>query len=163
MVYYYFPTKDDLFMAVVEEVYTGFVADLSTALTADGGIEHRIEQVYERIGAISDDELEVIRVLIRELLLASPRAKLALERFRAGHIPLVLSALGEGVRDGVVDGSRSPVVLLLSTFALGALPQLLIRVMGDSAPLSEAPQGEALARELASVLMRGIGTPRAPP
>ena len=35
MVYYYFPTKDELFLAVVEEVYAKLLADLASALAPE--------------------------------------------------------------------------------------------------------------------------------
>jgi len=34
MIYYYFPTKDDLFLAVVEQVYEKVLADMASALEA---------------------------------------------------------------------------------------------------------------------------------
>ena len=42
MVYYYFPTKDDLFLAVVEEVYAKLLSDLSRDLAADVAPEQRL-------------------------------------------------------------------------------------------------------------------------
>ena len=32
MIYYYFPTKDDLFLGVVEDIYAGLLDDLAQAL-----------------------------------------------------------------------------------------------------------------------------------
>src|SRR5262245_34414577 len=57
MIYYYFPSKDDLFLAVVEEVYVGLLKDLALALAPDAPVEERIGRLYLRIGRASEREL----------------------------------------------------------------------------------------------------------
>ena len=52
MVYYYFPTKDDLFLAVVEETYVKLLADMTRALAPDVPVKERIRRLYARMGAI---------------------------------------------------------------------------------------------------------------
>src|SRR6266545_901848 len=63
MLYYYFSSKDDLFLAVVEEVYGALLADLARALAPDAPVEERIAALYQRIAAMSDEELSVIRLV----------------------------------------------------------------------------------------------------
>ena len=46
MIYYYFPTKDDLFLAVVEEVYVALLADLEARLARSRPVEERIRRLY---------------------------------------------------------------------------------------------------------------------
>ena len=53
MVYYYFPTKDDLFLEVVEETYGKLLADMTRALGPDVPVKERIRRLYARVGAIS--------------------------------------------------------------------------------------------------------------
>jgi len=55
MVYYYFPTKDDLFLAVVEEMYVKVLADMTKALEPDLPVKDRLRRLYERFGAVSDE------------------------------------------------------------------------------------------------------------
>src|SRR3954464_10669396 len=63
MVYYYFPTKDALFLAVVEDVYAGRLGDFSKLLSEPGlSAPGQIESIYQRFGAMSDRELEVVRL-----------------------------------------------------------------------------------------------------
>jgi AcrR family transcriptional regulator len=50
MVYYYFPSKDDLFLAVVEEVYERVVSELSAALGSDVPVVERIRRRRAHLG-----------------------------------------------------------------------------------------------------------------
>src|SRR5215470_9008440 len=70
MVYYYFPSKDDLFLAVVEEVYERVLASLARALADDVPVSARIERLYRVLGAFHEDELTVLRLVIREALVS---------------------------------------------------------------------------------------------
>ena len=57
MIYYYFPIKDDLFLAVVEEVYAKLLGDLGVALARfqiprrqkDGVVQRRSGVAVERL------------------------------------------------------------------------------------------------------------------
>src|SRR5688500_20229561 len=50
MIYYYFPTKDELFLAVVEDVYAGLLDDLTAAMADEHPVEERLRRVYRRVG-----------------------------------------------------------------------------------------------------------------
>jgi AcrR family transcriptional regulator len=157
MVFYYFPTKDDLFLAVVEEVYAKLLADLAAALAPDAPLRERLKRVFIRLGAASDDELEVVRLVVREVLLSHERFGRVFARMQRGHVALVLAALADGIRSGVVDGDVPPPLLLLATLAMGALPQLVRRAAGDRVPFSMLPPPEALADASVELLFRAIG------
>lgn len=159
MVYYYFPTKDDLFLAVVESNYERVLADMTDALKADAPARERIRGLYRRIGRMSDEELAVIRLIIREVLTSSSRMGKLSERFMRGHIPLIMEALAAGKSEGVIDERHSVVFLLMCTFGLGAAPQIVRRIVGDRVPPHVAPQGEELSDKLADVLFEGISAP----
>lgn len=167
MVYYYFPTKDDLFFEVVEETYTGVLAKLAAALdpaAAPGELEARIGRLYRAIGALTDDELLTLRLVVREILVSSKRLGRLIERFQRGHIPLVVTALAEGMSTGHIDAARSFPVIFLSTLALGVVPQIMRRVAGERLPLGLFPDKDAFAEELVHVLFHGIGArPRPEP
>jgi TetR/AcrR family transcriptional regulator len=156
MVYYYFPSKDDLFFAVVEEVYTGILGDLVRALGNDVSVRQRIFRVYERIGKLSKLELATVQLIAREVLVSSSRFDRLIARFQKGHIPIVLQTLVEGVEDGTIDERVPPAVLFLCTVAVGAFPQLMRRVIGKRLPL-HGLEGEAFTGQLVDVLFRGIG------
>lgn len=160
MLYYYFPTKDDLFLAVVEEVYVALLADLTRALAPDAPVEERIGRLYARIAAVSDEELMVVRLIVREALVSAPRLERLIERFQRGHLPLVIAALRDGMAEGKVDARLPPPVLLVVTAAVGVLPQLIRRRVGHLGPFAAIPDGEALSRILLDVLFHGIGPRR---
>ena len=157
MVFYYFPTKDDLFLAVVEEVYGKLIADLGAVLGREAPLPARLEAVFARLGRASDDELAVVRLVVREALLSHERFGRVFARAQTGHVAMVLAALAEGVQAGVVDASIPLPLLLLATVGLGALPQLVRRAAGDRVPFSTLPEPEALAKASVRLLMRAIG------
>ena len=156
MVYYYFPTKEDLFFAVVEEVYQGILVDLLRALDNDAPVKQRIRRVYERIGSLSKLELAAVQLIAREVLVSSKRLDRLIARFQEGHVPVVVQTLMEGVEDGTIDARIPPAVLFLCTVAVGAMPQLARRVIGKRLPLPGL-DSEDFADQLVSVLFDGIG------
>lgn len=160
MLYYYFPTKDELFLAVVEEVYAELLAEITATLSPDVPVEERLRRLYTRIAAVSDTEMQIIKLVIREALVSSTRLHSLIARFQRGHLPLVLATLLDGVRDGTLSPSVPPALMLPLTFAIGAVPQLLRRNLGDRPPFDALPEGTELAEILLGVLYRGIGAPR---
>ena len=162
MVYYYYPTKDDLFFAAVEETYAGVLADLAAAADPGFPVEERIRRVYQRLAALSDDELLPMRLVVRELLADNHRLGRILERFQHGHIPLILQTVIEGLGDGTFRPELPPPVAMLAILAVGAVPQFLRRFVGDRLPVGALPEGPVLAELLLSVLMRGIGSALSP-
>lgn len=160
MVYYYFPTKDELFHAVVEDVYAKLLADLQHILVADVSVEERILHLYQRMGQASDLEILTLRLIFQEMLVSPVRRARLLDRFKRGHLALVQGTLAEGIKQGRLRKDRSPPVLLLGTLAIGAVPQLVLRALGAQGGFGQHPSGEALAKELLSMLLQGIGEPK---
>jgi AcrR family transcriptional regulator len=163
MVFYYFPTKDDLFLAVVEEVYSRLLDDLAKALAGGDALRERLQRVFTRLGMASDEELAVVRLVVREVLLSSERFARVFARMQRGHVALFLATLAEGVQSGVLDGTVSPPLLLLATFALGGMPQLIRRAAGDRLPFSMLPEPAKLAEESVELLLRAVGAPAEKP
>lgn len=157
MIYYYFPTKDDLFFAVIEEVYEKLLADLEQALAPAGTTRDRLRRLYRRIACVSDDEVDIVRLVAREAMVSSPRLDRIVDRVRRGHVPLTLRTLLDGVRAGDLRSDVHPIVLMMATFALAGPPQVMRRVLGDRLPVPGAPAGEELADALVDVLFDGVG------
>jgi AcrR family transcriptional regulator len=157
MVFYYFPTKDDLFLAVVEEVYSRLLDDLAAALGGDAPLRARLERVFVRLGDATEEELAVVRLVVREVLLSSERFARVFARMQRGHLMLFAAALADGVRSGVLDADVPPPLLLVATFALGALPQLIRRAAGDRPPFAALPDAEKLAEASMALLFRAVG------
>jgi len=156
MVYYYFPKKDDLFMGVIEEVYAGFLDDLAAVVRAAPDSRGRLRGLFARVGAISDDEREVILLVVREVISSPPRRARIIDRFLHGHIPLILSVIADGQREGVIDPALPLPLALVVTGSVGAFPQLAARFLP---PLGLAGDATAADR-LVDLLLGGIG-PRA--
>jgi AcrR family transcriptional regulator len=163
MIFYYFPSKDELFLAVVEEVYGRLVEDLEGALGHGASARERLGRAFARIGAATDDEVEVMRLVLREALLVPSSARFSrlLERFRQGHLAMLVATLAQGVNEGEIDGAVPLPLLLLTTFAMGALPQIVRRVAGHEPPFSALPVPSELAPRAVELLFRGIGVPGA--
>jgi AcrR family transcriptional regulator len=155
MVYYYFPTKDDLFLAVVEEVYERVLADLVVALAPEHSVRERIRRLYERIGRLSDEELLVLRLVVREALISSTRLERILSRFERGHLPLVFRTISDGMADGTLDAKRHPLLLAGALVGMGGAPQVLRRVLGDRFP---ALGGDGVAEQLVDLLLNGAAS-----
>jgi AcrR family transcriptional regulator len=160
MIYYYYPTKDDLFLGVVEEKYAALLEDFEEALAPSKPVEERIRDLFLRIARFSDDEVTLVRIVVREAMLSSERRHRIAERFARGHLPLVLRTIADGVTSGRLRSDLPAPVLGISMFALALFPQILRRLVGDSLPVAMlVPKGEDLARMLADVVLHGI-TPR---
>jgi AcrR family transcriptional regulator len=158
MVYYYFKTKDDLFLAVVEEIYSRLLGDMTEALDPAFPPRERLRRLYVRVGQISDEELDVVRLVLREVLVSSARLERLVERFQRGHLPLVFATLADGYADGSIDASLHPSLALMAALVLGTAPQMMRRIAGKHLPYQGIPEGEALSNALIEVLFCGIGT-----
>jgi TetR/AcrR family transcriptional regulator len=156
MIYYYFPSKDDLFFAVVEEVYAALLSDLEQALSAHADFESSVKALYRRIAGASPLELQVIRLVAREALTSGQRLKSLAQRMSRGHVPLIFKSVGRGLARGELRRELHPAVLMAATLSLGSLPQIALRVLGSYLPVTP-PAREVLTEQLADALLNGIG------
>ena len=154
MVYYYFKTKDDLFFAVVEETYERLLEDFKRALDPKLSAKERMRRLFQRVGAIDAHESQIVRLVIREVLVSSSRLARLIDRFKRGHFPLVIATLADGMREGSIRSDVPPIVLLPIAAAVGVLPQF---VLDQLAPRLPVPRGEELADLLVELLWQGIG------
>jgi AcrR family transcriptional regulator len=156
MIYYYFPTKDDLFLAVVEEMYARLLPDLERALAPDAPVEERLRRMFARMAEMSDDEFIVLRLALREIMVSSKRRQRLIQRIFAGHVPLLLQALADGMAQGKIT-PRPPIVMAMGTFALSIFPQILRRLAAEQLPKEiMLPDPAELASSLGDILLHGI-------
>ncbi len=161
MIYYYFPAKDDLFLAIVEERYAALLHELEQFLATEGTTRDRLRKVFTRLGALSPEELDVVRLVVREALVSSSRLDRLLERFSRGHLPMLIAAIVDGVQRGELVDDVPPPLLKIAILGAGVLPQIFRRVAAERAPIFGAlPSGDALADLMLDVIYDGIG--RAP-
>jgi TetR/AcrR family transcriptional regulator len=154
MIYYYHSTKDELFLAVVEEVYVGVLAGLETALAPARPVTDRLSALFARLGALSDDEREVLRLVVREALVSPARLARLIARFRSGHIPLLLGLVRDGRAEGRFRGDVTPAAQLVAIGALAGPAQVVLRVVANLLP---ALKSETTGTALMDILLHGIG------
>jgi AcrR family transcriptional regulator len=159
MVYYYFPTKDDLLLAVVEEIYRGMAADIRAALSLEAPLEERIRALYARIAAMSDEEFTVVRIVLREALVSSDRLRKLFDRFsvEGGHVQLIAATVLSGIEEGSLRPDLHPLLAMVATMALGFLPVVARRLALSAMPAVELPAPEEMAANLTRALLEGIG------
>lgn len=162
MIYYYFPTKDDLFLAVIEEIYAKMLEQLEAAVAEETTFEARVRRVYARLGALSPDEVDVMRLVVREAMVSSARLERLIERFQRGHLGLMLKAVVDGVGAGEIDPRFHPAVMVMSTFALGIAPQVIRRVAAERMSFLDLPEQQAFSGQLVDVLLNGIAKKPSP-
>ena len=151
MIYYYFPTKDDLFLAVIEQPYAKIVATFGQVLATDAPVRERIRAIYRRVGAFTPEEAETFRLVLSEAIKSPERRAAVFARVWRGHLPLVFGTIEEGTRSGVLDKSVPTPLLGLVTAAVGVLPQIAARAL----PLG-LTASEALADRLVDLLFAGV-------
>jgi TetR/AcrR family transcriptional regulator len=159
MVVYYFPKKEDLFLAVVESVYAPLLSDIVQQLGEVTETRERLRVVVLRVAGASTHELEVLRLIAREAIGSTTRRRRVLRRFMKGHIPHLMAVLTEGVERGELDGAIPVPLMLIAFVALGVLPQVVRRALGPGAGLM-LPGKEALADISLEMFFRAVGQTR---
>ncbi len=157
MVYYYFPTKDELFFGVVEELYQKLLQDIEVAIAPDVPVRERVERLFGRVARLNDDELLVMRLVLREALTSNTRFARLRERFQSGHVPLIARLIADGYANGAFERSLHPMVAMLSLAGMAVVPQMIRRVLDGRLPFPDAPAGEHLSKLLVGVLFSGTG------
>ena len=158
MVYYYFATKDELFFGVVEQLYGTLLNDIEQAIAPDVPVRDRVERLYLRVARLSDEELLVLRLIVREALTSNTRFARLRDRFQTGHVPLIARLVADGFATGAFDQKLHPMVAMLSVAGMGIVPQLIRRALEGRLPFPGAPSGEELSKLLVGVLFSGTGT-----
>ena len=157
MIYYYYPTKEQLFLAVVEHAYGGLVEATREALATDGPFEAKVKRLYERLAHVTEDESIVMRLVIREILTSSARRRVLAERFLRGHVPLVLVAVVQAMQSGEIPSGRHPIAVGLSLGLLAFFPPLMHKMIeeaGVTTPIP-LPSVDELWRATSDVALHG--------
>lgn len=158
MVYYYFPAKDDLFSAIVDEVYDALLHGLEADFRAAPDVPAQLRALFARVAGLQPNELEVARLVVREALTSSERLKRITSRFLGGHIPMLLQVVGNGISDGTL-APRHPLVLMMAILATAGPAQVLGRRVAAQMAIPGVPSPEQLQSALFEVLWNGIAGP----
>jgi AcrR family transcriptional regulator len=160
MIYYYYPSKDELFLAVIEGPYQSFLERLEGGLESAGTFEERLRRLFGVVSELNELERSTLRLVVREMLGSKERLTKAIERFQRGHFPLLFALLQNGVREGKIAPGYHPAVLLGLIGGIGVVPQIILEVTGPSLPFP-APPTEQLTQTLAQAFIRAVSTPPA--
>lgn len=158
MVYYYFPTKEDLFDAVVAEDYERLLDDVNAIFeTKNGPLAGKLRELSTRFGELTASELDVMRLVMREVLVSTERRERIFERFSRGHVGTIALALGRALERGEVRSDLPIPVVMASIAGLLVFPQLLRRVIGSRSQfvLALLPAAPELAEALVEIFQNG--------
>ncbi len=159
MIYYYFPTKDDLVFAVIEDVYARVLPDVAALLSTAEPLRTKLGAVMRRLAGGSNDERAVMRIAVRDALISAPRRARLFARFQRGHIPLVLDAFARARAAGEI---RSDAPAAMELFSAGAIAVLGALVL-EHLPLPGLPPAAARIEISLDLLFQGIGAAAASP
>lgn len=158
-VYYYFPAKDDLFVAVVDQVYAHLLEDALAAIAPRGEgepFEPRLQRLYARLWRLTGEEFAVVGLLLHEALTSSVRVQ-RVAKLLAGHLPHLVRFLADGLAAGVLRDDLPPLAQLVTLMGMGMLPVLVSRITAKGGLLGEGdlPPPEALAAIFSGIWLRG--------
>jgi TetR/AcrR family transcriptional regulator len=162
MIYYYFPTKDDLFLAVVEEIYVGLLEDIEQRLARTRPVMERVQLLFQRMGALEPDERDVVRLMVREVLTSPARLDKLLRRFQRGHLPLLFNLIDDAVAGGLFRDDLPVALLLGSMMALAGPAQAMLSQARHRLPSGKVPRTQDQAESLIDVLLHGVGRKKRP-
>ena len=122
-VYNYFPSKEALFLAVIQQGCT-LAARAAKAVAPDAPIRERLRAAIEGDLAWARAHEPFARVLLRELLSANPRLYPAVLRAAAPLVEAVIGMLADGQARGEIRADIPPDRLALAFLGLGDLALL---------------------------------------
>jgi AcrR family transcriptional regulator len=162
MIYYYFTTKEDLYLAVVEEVYARVLGDFAAALGPGGEADTRplrqsLEDLLLRLARLSAEDRAVARIVLREVAVSAERRHRLVARFERGHIPIVIEAIQRARARGEIRADLHPAMIVFATAGLSALSTLLL----EHLPMPGLPRGDARIAATLELLFAGIAAPPA--
>ena len=155
MIYYYFPSKDELWDAVIEDVYAPLLVDLAAILAAPGPLRDQLRRLALRISELAEPDRRVVRLVLRDALVSSARRQRLFERFSRGHIPLLLQAFARAQATGEVVATAPVAMVMFSAGAVAVLSQLVL----GNLPLPGVPPAPARIDLALDLLFGGIAGP----
>ena len=152
MIYYYFPTKDALWDAVIDAVYQPFVVELGAILARPAPVRARLAAIAAHVAGLAEAERAVVRLALRDALLSAERRQRLFARFAQGHIPMLFATIAAAQQRGeLVEAPTAMVMFMAGVTVIGA--QL---VLGDL-PLPGVPAGPERLEAALALLFDGIG------
>ncbi len=160
MLFYYFPTKDDLYRAVLERI-VGALVGIHERFRADPG-EIGIAEAASGVVAFAASNLDAVRVLLREIMDAGPHLPWLAEQYLGPLFARGADEVRRNMSAGVFRAGDPMHVLLhvggLTLFYLLNVP--LLRLVWERDPLAPATIEERAAA-VRDCLLHGLAGPAA--
>lgn len=152
-VYVHFPSKEELFLTLLEDAAATLVDRLTAAIEGARGGRARVSAALgAALGAFEENE-PLTRLFLVESVGVSPQVERRRWELRAALTRLVQAYLDEAVADGDIPAQDTA---LAATVWMGAVSEVVARWLHEPAtPLS------ACVPELTSLLLRCVGFPEA--
>lgn len=147
--YYHFRNKQELFVAILDQLLTDLTKIIDRAETKEGSIRQQIEHIVAVILALPVQQRSTLRLASQELahLDAATRQRF-LERYHTGFIGRITALLERGVQTGEL---RSVDPHLATWALLGMMFPYL-----HPTPATGAPPNTALIEQMLSIYFDGL-------
>lgn len=148
--YFYFPSKEALFLSLVEQFAQAMLADVQRAVEGHSGAQARVQAALEAGIRICATHPELARVFLVEAVGVNPEFERKRQELHTRFCHLI-----QGYLDAAVDGDDIPPldteVAARATF--GAVNEVVVHHLSDP----EALPLERAMPELARFILRGLG------
>jgi AcrR family transcriptional regulator len=146
MIYYYFATKDALFLASIEEPLGGLAQDLAACVDPSVEAGERIERLHARLRSLGELESVAVRIVLREALVSHERLD-ALRPALAPFVDLFARAIEDTHEGGALRSDVPTASLALALFGTSVAAPMAAALAGlGSLDLSAIYAGGARAR-----------------
>lgn len=147
--YVHFPSKEELFLALLDDAAATLVDRVTSAIATACGGRQKVQAALEAAAAAFEENEDLTRLFLLESVGASPRVEEHRWQLRAALTALVQAYLDEAVADGDLPPQDTA---LAAAVWMGATSEVVVGWLRDrTRPL------RARVPELAAVLLRSVG------
>jgi AcrR family transcriptional regulator len=152
-VYFHFPSKEDLFFALLDKLANALQRDVQQEIARRSGAVNKIQGALEVVLRTLSGKRRLAQILLRQGYGLGP----AFERKRLEIYSRFAKLIQENLDQAIAEGSIPPIHTEITAYAwLGAINELVLRWIytGKPDPLTEALPA------LSEIFLRGIGIER---
>lgn len=148
-VYLHFPSKEELFLALLEDAATTLVGRLTSAIEGAQGARAKVSAALAAALGTFEENEALTRLFLLESVGVNPEVERRRWELRAALTHLVQAYLDEAVADGDIPPQDTA---LAATAWMGAVSEVVVRWLHEpTTPLS------AFVPHLTSLLLRSVG------
>ncbi len=134
--YYYFPSKAELFVAALERPHAEYAGLLDEIAASDGSLRHRLTEVFARLlAAVDRDPTPMKLVLTSHLRPERGQPSFDLQAAHERALTVMSAMIAEGVARGEVRADLDP--NLLARFFMGTFHETAMAALHGCSPEPE--------------------------